>query len=135
VTTDAPASNERALRVLVVDDNPDAAELLGDMLSRAGFEVSVVNEPEAALASIATFEPDVAVLDIGLPGMDGYELAARMRQRSNCRLVALTGYGEDQDRGRSDAAGFESHLVKPVDARRLLQVVAGTSPSAPARDV
>lgn len=131
---DGSASNERALRVLVVDDNPDAAELLGDMLSRAGHDVSVVNDPEAALAALVTFEPDVAVLDIGLPGMDGYELASRMRRQSKCRLVALTGYGEDQDRERSDAAGFESHLVKPVDGRRLLQVVAGTSPAETDRD-
>lgn len=125
MTTYGSASNERALRVLVVEDNPDAAELLGEMLSRAGHDVSVVNDPESALAELATFEPDVAVLDIGLPGMDGYELALRVRRQSKCRLVALTGYGEDQDRERRDAAGFESYLVKPVDARRLLQIVAG----------
>ena len=125
MTTDGSASKQRALRVLVVDDNPDAAELLGEMLGRAGHQVSVVNDPEAALSALETFEPDVAVLDIGLPGMDGYELASRMRRQSQCRLVAVTGYGEDQDRERRDAAGFQSYLVKPVDAKRLLQVVSG----------
>jgi CheY-like chemotaxis protein len=114
--------------VLVVDDNVDAADLLGDMLRRAGHEVLVVHDPLIALGSVEEFAPEVAVLDIGLPGMDGYELAGRMRQQSSCRLVALTGYGEDQQRARSEGAVFETHLIKPVDSFQLLRVVAGSAP-------
>jgi CheY-like chemotaxis protein len=74
------------------------------------------------------FAPDVAVLDIGLPVMDGYELGRRLHERpraAGCRLIALSGYGLERDRAQSKASGFEAHLVKPVDAHRLLQAVAG----------
>lgn len=111
-------------RVLVVDDNPDAADLLGDVLERAGHEVSVVNDPLEALSHVGDFQPDVAVLDIGLPVMDGYELATRLRASSDCLLIALTGYGQADDVLRSQGAGFDSHLVKPVDTQRLLEIVA-----------
>lgn len=113
-------------RVLVVDDNADAAEMLGEMLSLAGHVVSVKNDPITALESVQEFQPDVAVLDIGLPGMTGYELAERLRDTvscQGCRLVALTGYGQEQDRRRSASAGFDHHLVKPVDFERLMNIL------------
>ena len=116
-------------RVLVVDDNVDAAELLGDLLRCAGLEVTVVNDPLTALAVLEHFAPDVAVLDIGLPTMDGYELAARIRATPcacACRLIALTGYAQEEDRARSGAAGFDGHLVKPVDVDELVELVGRT---------
>lgn len=115
-------------RVLVVDDNEDSAELLREMLQWVGHEVEVAHDGPSALAMADHFAPDVAVLDIGLPVMDGYELGRRLHERPparGCRLIALSGYGQERDRAQSKASGFEAHLVKPVDARRLLQAVAG----------
>jgi len=112
-------------RVLVVDDNEDAANLLGEIARLRGHDVAVVHDPEVALELIGTFCPDVAVLDIGLPGMDGYELAARIRGiRPECRLIALTGYGQGKDRARALDAGFAAHLVKPVHVNELLETIA-----------
>ncbi|MGZ5747842.1 MAG: ATP-binding protein, partial [Caldimonas sp.] len=112
-------------RVLVVDDNEDAADLLAETLRFAGHEVTVAHDPLGALAELAHADPEVAVLDIGLPVMDGYELASRVRQaKPDCRLVALTGYGQDHDVARSKQAGFEHHLVKPVDVDELLRIVS-----------
>jgi signal transduction histidine kinase len=113
-------------RVLVVDDNVDAAEMLGELLEESGHEVLLANDPIAALKSIEEQNPDVAVVDIGLPVMDGYQLAERIRQNlpgSHCRLVALSGYGQEHDYARSKQAGFVEHLVKPVDLATLLRVV------------
>jgi CheY-like chemotaxis protein len=110
------------LRFLVVDDNVDAAETLGQLLEALGQEALVFHEPLAALAIAAQYRPDVALLDIGLPVLDGYELAAGLRERLGthpCRLVALTGYGQEADRARSSAAGFHQHLVKPIGADQL----------------
>jgi signal transduction histidine kinase len=118
-------------RVLVVDDNEDAAELLGDILRAAGHDVIVVHDPPAALAIVAEFRPHVAVLDIGLPGMDGYELAERLRANTamaGCRLIAATGYGQQHDRARSQAAGFQDHLVKPIDVATLIDMIARVCP-------
>jgi signal transduction histidine kinase len=118
----------RPRRVLVVDDNSDAAELLKETLEAMGHEVAMATEPVAALDLAARFIPEVAVLDIGLPVIDGYELAARLRAAPatrSCRLIALTGYGQEHDHLRSREAGFEQHLVKPVDVDRLLALVAG----------
>jgi len=122
----APASAAR--RVLVVDDNADAAESLAMLLQIHGHTVEVALDAEAALAAAARFAPDVALLDIGLPGMDGYALAATLRAdpaRAGMKLVALTGYGRPQDRERSHAAGFDQHLVKPVDETALARCLAG----------
>jgi CheY-like chemotaxis protein len=120
-------------RVLLVDDNADAAELLADALRAAGHEVEVANDPVAALETADRFHPEVAILDIGLPVMDGYELAARLRARpalAGCRLIALTGYGQDHDRARSLSGGFERHFVKPVDLEILIKVVAEADDAA-----
>ncbi|HEX3474060.1 MAG TPA: ATP-binding protein [Kofleriaceae bacterium] len=114
-------------RILVVDDNEDARGLLADILSQLGHDVRAVGDGPQALAIVREFIPDVAVLDIGLPGMDGYELAAQLRRAlpvTGMRLIALSGYGQASDRERSEAAGFDGHLVKPVELRRLLDAIA-----------
>ena len=114
-------------RILVVDDNEDARGLLADILSQLGHDVRAVGDGPQALAMVHEFTPDVAVLDIGLPGMDGYELAAQLRRAlpaGGVRLIALSGYGQASDRARSQAAGFDGHLVKPVEVRRLLDAIA-----------
>ena len=121
----APAGGRR--RVMLVDDNIDGAETLARLLVAHGHEVQVFHEPIAALASVRTFLPDLAVLDIGLPVLDGYELARRMRTLLDghpCRLVALTGYGQEADKARSGQAGFERHLVKPVNPDLVVRLVA-----------
>jgi PAS domain S-box-containing protein len=117
----------RRARFLVVDDNVDAVETLGRLLEALGQEVRVFYEPLAALDIAASYRPDVALLDIGLPVLDGYELAASLRERlgqHRCRMVALTGYGQDADRARSTAAGFDQHLVKPISADQLAALAA-----------
>ena len=114
------------LRVLVVDDNADAAEALAVFLEIEGCEVGIAGDPTQALEMLADFAPEVAVLDIGLPQMDGYRLAARMRETEAgraCRLIALSGYDMPEDRVRSSEAGFESRFVKPVDLDSLLRAV------------
>jgi signal transduction histidine kinase len=112
-------------RVLIVDDNGDAAALLADALRAFGYDVAVAHDGPHALSLIETFKPEAAVLDIGLPVMDGYELARQMRTRglTDCAFVALTGYGQEEDRARSLAAGFAAHLVKPVDIEQLAKVL------------
>jgi PAS domain S-box-containing protein len=112
-------------RVLVVDDNADAASLLHDALRIFGHDVAVAHDGPQALSLIGKFRPQAAVLDIGLPVMDGYELARQMRANglTQCIFVALTGYGQEEDRARSAEAGFAAHLVKPVDLERLAKVL------------
>jgi CheY-like chemotaxis protein len=111
-------------RVLLVDDNEDAALLLGEVIRMVGHRVEIVHDPASALRAVAGFTPEVAVLDIGLPGMDGYELAARLHAIApDCRLVALTGYGQEKDRTRTREAGFEAHFVKPVPIETLLRLL------------
>ena len=115
-----------ARRVLVVDDNRDAAELLSLLLARAGHQVEIAGDASQALSAVAAFRPQVAILDIGLPVMDGYALGRELRTRMGNAtpiLIALTGYGQEQDQRRSAEAGFASHLVKPVDARQLVHIV------------
>ena len=122
----APAAARNLGRVLLVDDNADAAELLAAYLRHEGHEVRIALDGPSALAEADTFVPDVAVLDIGLPGMDGYELARELRRRDlpHLRLIALTGYGLASDRQRSLDAGFDEHLVKPVDPTVLHRLLA-----------
>ncbi len=112
-------------RILLVDDNEDAATLLADILKMRGHEVEIAHDGPSALARLDRFAPEIAVLDIGLPVMDGYELATRIRQRMGVtvRLLAVTGYGQDHDRSRSRDAGFERHFVKPVDASELIAAI------------
>jgi signal transduction histidine kinase/DNA-binding response OmpR family regulator len=120
-------------RVLIVDDNVDAADSLAMLLSAEGHETAVVYRGRDALDRVPAFRPDIVLLDIGLPEMDGYEVARRLRERSDMkgvRLVALTGYGQADDRQRGQAAGFEDYLVKPVELSALARALAGL-PSDP----
>lgn len=124
-----PPSQSRRTRVLIVDDNSDAAELLEQLLKRRGYLTSVAYDGPSALEAARGFQPELAVLDIGLPVMDGYELAAQLRALlapSSPRLIALTGYGQEHDRHRSHEAGFDAHIVKPVDAETLFEALGGT---------
>ncbi len=124
--TPAPAPAAGSLHVLVVDDNVDAAELLGMMLESAGHRVHIEHHSAAALDYAEASAPDACILDIGLPVMDGNELARRLRALPRMRqalLVAVTGYGRPQDREAALAAGFDHHLVKPVDIHQLLALL------------
>jgi signal transduction histidine kinase/DNA-binding response OmpR family regulator len=114
-------------RVLVVDDNRDAADSLALLLRLAGHEVCVAHDGPTAVALAADFGPQLVLLDIGLPGMDGYAVARRLRAQPNAHktlLVALTGYGQEEDVRRSREAGFDHHLVKPADPEALATVFA-----------
>jgi CheY-like chemotaxis protein len=113
--------------VLLVDDNEESVEMLGLLVAQLGHIARVAFDGPGALAAAEDFAPDIAVLDIGLPVMDGYELAALLRQRlaARCpRLVALSGYGQEKDKARSLEAGFVRHLTKPIDAKDLEVVLA-----------
>ncbi|MGH8258658.1 MAG: PAS domain S-box protein [Steroidobacteraceae bacterium] len=115
-------------QVLIVDDNDDAATSLAALLSVQGHRAEAVRSAKDALARLETFRPDVMLLDIGLPEMNGYELAKRLRSRpelKGLRLIAVTGYGQADDRQRALAAGFDDHLVKPVDLQALERALAG----------
>ena len=124
----APAAVGKGLRILVVDDNVDAAQMLGTLLEMNGHEVSIEYNGEAALARAVQVRPDVALLDIGLPGIDGHEVARRLRampETAGVMLVALTGYGQAEDQRRAHEAGFNHHMAKPADLARLLDLLAG----------
>jgi CheY-like chemotaxis protein/two-component sensor histidine kinase len=124
VSTTEPRGVRR--RVLVVDDNPDAVELLSDVLTEVGHEVRTAPDAPSALQLVQTFVPDIAFLDIGLPVMDGYELARQLRRVSELAttpLVAVTGYAQNDDRQRAFASGFTEHLAKPLTPERVLGCV------------
>jgi len=112
--------------VLVVEDNPDAAEALTMLLEVLGHRVRTVHDGATALDLAQTSPPDVMLVDIGLPGIDGYEVARRVRQDARLQhvlLVALTGYGQEEDRQRTMAAGFDHHITKPVEPDALNRIV------------
>jgi signal transduction histidine kinase/ActR/RegA family two-component response regulator len=114
------------MRVLIVEDHPDIARGAARFLEQCGHQVQVAQDGASGLELAREMLPEVGVLDIGLPGMDGYQLAAAIRREErlkDCLLIAVTGYGQDQDRHRSRAAGFDYHLVKPVDYRLLQQLL------------
>jgi CheY-like chemotaxis protein len=120
-------------RILVVDDNVDAAESVALLLRLGGHQVRVAHNGEAALRAVDAEVPDLALLDIGMPGMDGYEIARRLRQQpraSGTVLVAVTGWGQPEDRRQSREAGFNHHLVKPVDMAVLDEILRGAEASA-----
>jgi CheY-like chemotaxis protein len=123
-------AKDLSLRILVVDDNRDAAESMGLVLARAGADVEVANDGTSALAHLDRFHPAIILLDIGMPGLDGYEVARQIRARQATRdvmLVALTGWGQAEDRRRSFEAGFDHHLTKPAgidELRALLPAVS-----------
>jgi CheY-like chemotaxis protein/two-component sensor histidine kinase len=119
------ATTTEPRRILIVDDNEDALVLLAEALQLAGHTVQTATDPELALEAIAAFKPDLAILDIGLPIMDGYQLAAKIKSEAvGTRLFALTGYGQPTDRERSQKAGFSAHFVKPVDVKQIIESIA-----------
>jgi PAS domain S-box-containing protein len=118
------------LRILIVDDNPDAATTLNMLMTSLGYETCVVGNGLEALQSVRAFKPNVVLLDIGLPGIDGYEVARRLRAmkpHQAIRIVAVTGWGQEADKQKSRAAGIDVHLVKPVDAAELRSALAGSA--------
>jgi signal transduction histidine kinase len=124
---DMVPAQSHGLRLLVVDDNDDAGQMLGLYLEAAGYRVTVVPSAHAALESARVEPYDACLLDIGLPDMDGNELAHQLRQLPHtaaATLVAITGYGQEADRARTAAAGFDHHFVKPVDMAALLEVLS-----------
>ena len=123
----SPQSPGTLRRVLVVDDNRDSAESLALLLKVTGHDVRTAHNGPSALERARVFQPEVVLLDIGLPGMSGYEVANRLREEPGLAevvLVALTGYGQEEDRRRSEAAGFLAHLVKPLDLSTLNNLLA-----------
>jgi CheY-like chemotaxis protein len=123
-TVAAPAGSGR--RILIVDDNVDAAVSLAMLLSVGGYECRPVHDGQTALSVAPQLNPDVFLLDIGMPGMSGYELARRLRALPQFRrtlLIAVTGWGKEEDRQQSREAGFDHHLVKPVSASALLELI------------
>ncbi len=123
------ATDFRTRRVLIVDDNRDAAASLGMMLSLLGHEVRTAHDGLEAIELAEAFRPEVILLDIGLPRLNGYDTCQRLREQSWGRgifIVALTGWGQDDDRRRSQEAGFDYHLLKPVDFAVLERLLAGT---------
>ncbi|MEX2170354.1 MAG: ATP-binding protein [Pirellulales bacterium] len=116
-----------SLRVLAVDDNFDGARILGMLMKESGHDVRTAHDGPTAIEVALDFRPDVVLLDIGLPGLNGYEVATRLRQQPTLNgvvLIAVTGYGQDSDRQRSQEAGFDHHLVKPADYEKLQQILA-----------
>ena len=122
-----------AQRILIVDDNVDAADTLALLLELEGHQTQAVYLSTEAVERATRFKPDVVLLDIGLPVMNGYELAQKFRSipdLAGVRLIALTGYGKSEDQQRTKAAGFDDHLVKPVDAATLKSALARAARSA-----
>jgi CheY-like chemotaxis protein len=114
-------------RVLVADDNEDAGESLAMLLRLDGHEVEVANNGTDALALFDRMHPEVAILDIGMPGLSGYEVASRIRERETGRrviLIAVTGWGQETDKARASAAGFDHHFTKPVEPDALSTLLA-----------
>ncbi len=121
-------------RILVVDDNRDAADMLASLLGANGHDVRVAHDGEAALSVAAVFKPDVGFLDIGMPVMDGYELAARLRADSrhpDLFLVAITGWGQEEDRRRALSVGFDAHLTKPADPNQIAALLSARFTTMP----
>ena len=124
---EVPAPNLHARRVLIVDDNQDAAESMGILLKLLGADVQVVYSGPEALDLLPAYRPSAILLDIGMPGMDGHEVARRVRQLPEFRdimLIALSGWGQEEDRRRSKEAGFDYHLIKPADVNALQSLLA-----------
>jgi CheY-like chemotaxis protein/anti-sigma regulatory factor (Ser/Thr protein kinase) len=120
-----PARADALLRVMIVDDNRDAADSLAMLLQFEGRRTLCAYSGEQALQDFAPFDPQLVLLDIGLPGLDGYEVARRLKAIApELRVIALSGYGQLEDRQRSAAAGFDAHLVKPVDLDALKRILA-----------
>lgn len=118
-------------RVLVVDDNADAAESLGMLLEVRGNAVRIAYDGLEALEAADAFDPDIVLLDIGMPKMSGYEVARRLRAErgDSVLIVAITGWGQEDDRRRAREAGFDHHFTKPVDYEALIELIEGEAPT------
>jgi CheY-like chemotaxis protein len=123
----APAAASNAIRILVVDDNVDAADSLATLLEICGHRCRMVHDAKSALEAFADFRPELILSDIGLPEINGYELARRLRRLdggATVRLIAVSGWGQPDDIKRAEEAGFDQHLTKPVDPDVLLKIIA-----------
>ncbi len=128
-----PVASARGARILVVDDNADTAGGLARLLRLLGHQVQTAHDGPQAVQVARVQHPEFVLLDIGLPGMDGYEVAAKLRQDDGCQgavFIAISGYGHDEDRRRSKQAGFDYHLVKPIDHNALLTMLSNASASS-----
>ncbi len=128
-TPDGTSPIERPLRAVVCDDAPDLRDLVADLLRLRGHEVTAVEDGPTAVDIVCREKPDVALIDIGLPEMDGYEVARQIRQRltdAKPRLIAMTGYGQASDRATAFEAGFDAHIVKPASADKILRALYGS---------
>jgi DNA-binding response OmpR family regulator len=125
-----PDPGPHARRVLVVDDNEDAADSLAMLLSACGDAVRIAYDGEQAVELDDAFQPDVVLLDIGLPKISGYDVARQIRAKRGAQplIVAITGWGQEEDRQRARDAGFDHHFTKPVDLDRLMEVVERDRP-------
>ena len=128
---DGPVEVSTARRILVVEDDDDAVGLMADASRSLGHDVRVALDGAAAASIVRDFVPEVVLLDIGLPVMDGYEVARRLRSAlaaHEVHFIAVSGYGQPGDRRHSEEAGFDAHLVKPVDLSKLQHTILGASP-------
>ena len=126
----SPTRPTAGLRILVADDNVDSAEILAMLLTLQGYDTKTTHDGAAALDLAATFRPDVILLDIGMPKLNGYEVCRRIRQQrwgKTMMVIAMTGWGQEDDRRKSQAAGFDFHLVKPVDLDVLFKLLSGAT--------
>lgn len=122
------------MKVLVVDDNHDAAFSLGMLVEMLGHDVRIAYDGVEALREAGAFRPDLVLLDIGMPRMDGYEACRRLREQpwgAAIRVVAVTGWGQEHDRRRSQQAGFDRHLVKPVAPTEIADILGAAAPRGP----
>ncbi len=128
-TNNSSPSSARVRRILVADDNVDAGESLAMLLRFDGHEVQLARSGPEALELFARMRPDIAILDIGMPGLSGYDVARRIRQQSGSTsavtLIALTGWGQEADKARAAESGFDHHFTKPVEPTVLSQLIGG----------
>jgi CheY-like chemotaxis protein len=133
-----PAASARSLRILVADDNEDGREMMRYFLESEGHTVATAGDGPSALAAVEEFRPDVAVLDIGMPGLNGYKVAEQIRhanRHQSFTLVALSGLGQEEDKRRATEAGFDVHFTKPVDIPALNKLLASIAAQGPGRPV
>jgi DNA-binding response OmpR family regulator len=129
-----PKEPLRHMRILLVEDDDDSATVIARALRREGYSVRVANDADAAILEVVTFWPELAIIDIGLPVMDGYELAERIRVVAHCKLIALSGYSGDSARPATVVSCFDRHMIKPVNFPALLRTIATLAAQADDRD-
>ena len=133
LSTETLTTPEDALRVLVVDDNEPLATTLGWLLEEMGYDICICNKGEEALAMTKTFRPDVVILDIGMPVMNGFEVCTALRadpEHSHIRIICQSGYGDAETLRKSAEVGFDEHLLKPVEFATLANILASHRPKS-----